>query len=539
MTLTGLLAEAADTWPDRVCLIDGEDAVTFRELRQRAGRAAGLFRRLGVGPGDAVAVWLRSSAAWVEIQFALAQLGAAAVAINTRFTIAEVAELIGRSQAAVLVLGSSDCDPGLPDRLARLGQPLRAVIDCRPAGNLGGAGPRIIDYAMAGDLDAGTAADGTGASVCSVFCSSGTTSRPKLVMHKQEAVAAHARSVGRAFGYDEPGTVILAMLPVCGVFGYDTLLASIAAGATAVIAGEFDAGRILDLVRVHRPARTNGSDEMYRRIFRAARARGWTSLGSLREGGFASFSGDPEPLVAEGDALGFRLFGLYGSSEIQALAARRDPGAPGSERARAGGRPVTPDLKVRVRDIDTGALCEPGQAGELEFSGPSLCVGYLRDEARTAKDFTGDGWFRSGDLGLLEPGGRFGFTGRRTDAFRLSGFLTSPQEIESVIEGAPGVRGAQAVLISHEGRDTLVAFVVPSPGQPACDEAAVIAHCREKLAGYKVPRKVIVIDAFPVTNSANGEKIQRERLRQMAVSVVAGETALSVRDNAFPDIRRW
>jgi fatty-acyl-CoA synthase len=516
MTLTELLAEAADAWPDRACLIDGEGVVTYGELKQRAGRAAALFRGLGVGPGDAVAVWLRSSSAWVEIQFALGQLVAAAVAVNNRFAMAEVADLIERSQADVLVLSSADGGPELPEKLASLGRPLRAVVDCGPGGGLDGA----VDYASAGDLEPCAVVNGTGTSVCSVFSSSGTTSLPKLVMHTQDSVTAHARSVAPAFGYDEPGCVVLAMLPVCGVFGFDTMMGGLAGGATMVIAGTFDAGHVLDLIRVHRPTRTNGSDEMYRRLFRAAQDRGWSDLGPLREGGFAAFGGDPDPLVAAGDAFGVSLFGLYGSSEVQALAARREAEAPSEERIKAGGRPVTPELRVRVRDIDTGALCEPGETGELEFSGPSLSVGYLHDAARTAQDFTGDGWFRSGDLGFLEDDGGFCFTGRRGDAFRLSGFLTSPQEIESVIESAPGVRGAQAVLISHEGRDTLVAFVIPADEQEPPGEQAIIAHCREKLAGYKVPRKVLVIDAFPVTNSANGEKIQRERLRQIAAAAL-------------------
>lgn len=511
MSLTELLDRAAADWPERVCLIDGEDRGTYRDLRERSQRAGALLRRLGVGPGDTVTVWLRSSSAWLEILFALARIGAAAVAVNNRFALAEVGDLSERSGTSVLVLDSSDSGPDLTGRLESLGHRFRAVVDCRADGTLDGA----VAYASAGTLDPDTTVDGTSSSVCAVFCSSGTTSAPKLVAHKQEALARHGQAAGRAFGYDQPGRVVLGMLPVCGVFGFDTAMAAIAAGAPLVITGRFDADEILDVIDRHRPTDTNGSDEMFRRIFRAARNRGLTSLGSLRWGGFAAFGGDPGPMAAEGDALGVRLFGLYGSSEIQALAAKRDPAAPYEERVKAGGVPVARTLRVRVRDVDTGDLCAPGQPGELEFAGHSLSVGYLHDEARTAKDFPGDGWFRSGDLGFLEPSGGFCFTGRRGDAFRLSGFLTSPREIETVLEGADGVEAAQVVLITREGRDTLVAFVIPSPGA-ARDEAAIIARCREKMAGYKVPRKVLFLDAFPVTNSPNGEKIQRERLRQLA-----------------------
>lgn len=511
MSLTDVLEQAADTWPDRVCLIDGDDRVTYSELRERAGRAAALLRRLGVGPGDTVTVWLRSSSAWIEILFALARIGAAAVAVNNRFALAEVDELSERSEASVLVLDSSDSGPDLTGRLESLGHRFRAVVDCRAGGVLDGA----VGYASAAGLAPDRVVDGTAASVAAVFCSSGTTSAPKLVAHKQEALARHGQAAGRAFGYGEPGCVVLGMLPVCGVFGFDTTMAALTSGAPLVLVGRFDAGHVLEMIDLHRPTCTNGSDEMFRRLFRAARDQGRRDLGSLRQGGFAAFGGDPGPMVAEGESLGVRLFGLYGSSEIQALAAKRDPAAPYAERVRSGGLPVAPTLRVRVRDVDTGALCEPGEAGELEFTGHSLSVGYLHDEARTAKDFTADGWFRSGDLGYLESGGGFCFTGRRGDAFRLSGFLTSPQEIETVLEGAPGVNNAQVVLISHEGRDTLVAFVIPAPGETP-GETGVIAHCREKMAGYKVPRKVLFLDAFPVTNSPNGEKIQRERLRQMA-----------------------
>ncbi|MCL2583525.1 MAG: AMP-binding protein [Streptosporangiales bacterium] len=516
MSLNELLDRAAATWPGRVCLIDGEDRVTYSELRERAGKAAALLRGLGVGPGDTVAVWLRSCSAWIEIQFALAQIGAAAIAVNNRFALAEVDDFSERSDACALVLDSSDSGPDLAGRLKSLGHRFRAVVDCRADGTLDGA----VGYASASTLDPDTTVDGTAASVCAVFSSSGTTSKPKLIAHKQEALARHGQAAGRAFGYGEPGSVVLGMLPVCGVFGFATMMASLASGATLVIVGRFDAGQVLDMIGRHRATRANGSDEMFRRLFRAARDRELRDLGPLAEGGFAAFGGDPGPLVAEGDALGVRLFGLYGSSEIQALAAKRDPAAPRAERVKAGGLPVAPTLRVRVRNIDTGALCEPGQAGELEFTGHSLSVGYLHDEARTAEDFTADGWFRSGDLGYAEPGGRFCFTGRRGDAFRLSGFLTSPREIETVVEGAPGAGTAQVVLISHDGRDTLVAFVIPSPGAVP-DEAAVIAHCREKIAGYKVPRRVLFLDAFPVTNSPNGEKIQRERLRQLAADSYA------------------
>ncbi len=266
---------------------------------------------------------------------------------------------------------------------------------------------------------------------CVAFTSSGTTGRPKLVVHAQRGIVAHARAVAAGFGYDAPDCVALAMLPLCGVFGYDSALGALAGGAPVVLQEAFDAGEAARLVERHRVTHANGSDAMVLRLLAAAPDP------PLREAGFAAFDGDPRAVVDAGDAAGTTAYMCYGSTEVQALLAHAPQDGPPERRAIAGGAPVSPETTVRVADD-----------GELEVRGPSVMAGYLGDEQ---PDLTDDGFLRTGDLGRELDDGGFAFTARRGDALRLGGFLVSPREIEAFLEQGDDIAEAAVVAVEHEG----------------------------------------------------------------------------------------
>lgn len=522
-TMAALLDARASDRPAATCLMDGERVLTFQGLRDRVGTATTVLNEMGIQRGDAVALWLPSSLEWVEIQFALARLGAAAVSINARFKLPEVERIVRRTRSVALILDSDYLGAELPleqVRAALTAHGMRLVDCSRQRARTEPGTPRAaaLSYHQLMDSVGGpTEADqGDPDLVCTMFCSSGTTAEPKIITHTQATVTSHAVAVGAALGYAAPDCVVLDMLPLCGVFGFNTFMAALAAGAPVLLIKTFSPGEILDLIKRHRTTHTHGTDDMYRRLFGEARSRGWETCGGLRYGGFASFGGDPEALVRTGADLGVTLHGLYGSSEVQALAAFRLPSDPLRERARAGGYPVSPQMQVRARHLDSREICAAGEIGELEFTGPSLMAGYFDDPVTTESAMTADGYFRSKDLGFVETDGSFEYFSRLGDVLRLSGFLTTPREIESVIEEHPDVAAAQVITVASGDRDLLVAFVVPS--RPSgCSEDDVTSHCRASMAHYKVPKHVFSIAAFPVTNSANGEKVQKERLRAMAI----------------------
>jgi fatty-acyl-CoA synthase len=359
---------------------------------------------------------------------------------------------------------------------------------------------------------------------CIVFTTSGTTSKPKFVLHPQRSHVDHARAVAPALGMDAGDAVCLLSLPLAGTFGMASAMAALASGRPAVLMPTFEAADAARLIRAHAVTHMNGSDEMYLRMLEAVdEARPFPSL---RACGFAAFTGDPAEVVGRCDARGITLIGAYGMSEVQALFAMRDPAAPAEVRMRGGGTPVSPATQVRVRDPDTGALLPPGEQGELELRGPSMMLGYLGNPEATAKTLTEDGFIRSGDLGYLDgdADGRAAFTyvSRMGDTLRLGGYLVAPEEIANYLEAHPSVAGAQVVGVEGigGGRGTkAVGFVIPAPGA-AISEAELQAHCAAGLAKFKVPARVFAVEAFPVTESANGVKVQRGKLRELALSMI-------------------
>jgi fatty-acyl-CoA synthase len=531
-TLPTLLAALVERHADDVALIDGDVRLSFADLEQRARRVAAGLAALRVGSGDRVAVWLPNGLAWAELEFALARLGAIAVAINTRFRAYEVQDILARSGARALALwpdfkgidfGSilAGVDPAASPGLETLvlvgggssahhGTPL-AARRCVAYEELLRHAPLRADC---GRPDA----------PCNVFTSSGTTSRPKLVLHAQRGIVEHSRAVADGFSYRAPHTVILGMLPLCGVFGFNTFMGALAAGRPTVLMSVFDGPEAVRLIEQWAVTHTNGTDEMLRRIVDAPAPP--ERIASWREAGFAGFTGDAVGLVARGDAQGKRFYQAYGSTEVQALLARQPAETPPAQRALAGGVPVSPRTDVRVRDPETGALLPPGRPGELEIRGPSVMVGYLEDPDAERRIFTEDGYVRSGDLGYLTGPGSFVYQTRLGDSLRLGGFLVSPREIEAYLEQLPGIRAAQVVGAPSSRGVRVIGFVVLEQAHEI-DEAAVIACCRADLAGYKVPDRVVAVPRFPTTKSPNGEKVQRARLREMAAALLRSAEAPS------------
>jgi len=464
----------------RSSILDDESPVTGSELVETGTSLAATWGETGLRPGERVGLWLPNGHRYLETLAACAVGGFVAVSVNTRWSRAEVDDLLGRSGAVLLRTADGE------ERLASGVQPLTAGADNDQ--------PFLV------------------------FTTSGTTSRPKMVLHGQQSIVEHALDAGRACGYG-PDRPVLAAMPLCGVFGLTSFTAALATDAPIVMPSAIDPPEIASLIEQRRIWALNASDDLFHRLLATDR-----DLSSLRLGGYARFNTSLDGIVARAAERGMNLTGLYGMSEVQALFSLRDPTAPLDQRQRAGGTVVS--AKARARVVDD----------ELQVRGSSLFSGYLTeggeavDAALTAAHFTDDGWFRTGDLASMdEPvDGRDTFTYRTRmgDGLRLGGFLVAPAEIEAAIVGYPGVDGAQVVAVDRPTGARPVAFVTgTSPDDGAFDEAAIIDHCRSQLARYKVPVRVIPINAFPTTASANGTKIQRVKLREMALAALHSEDA--------------
>ncbi|MBR0985125.1 AMP-binding protein [Bradyrhizobium liaoningense] len=505
---------------DTAFVCDGTQ-VSRTEFAAKIEATAAWLAAQGIGKGDVIAVWLVNRIEWVTLLFAAARLGAVVAAVNTRYRSAEVAHLLRLSGARLMVVEAAfraidfaailadiakDEIPAL-QRLAVIG------ADAIPA-----HWPCVRFDAFDRSYPPAPAQDDVDLPVL-LYTTSGTTKGPKLVAHSQRTLAGHAFSVAKALRLDPQRHALLAMLPFCGTFGMTSLLGFVAAGATVHVLDAFEAVPAGNILSTQGITHAFGSDEMFRRILALSDAP--RPFPHLEVCGFAAFQPGWRELAAEAEARGLPLFGLYGSSEVQALFSIARASDAFADRIEGGGWPMSPDAKVRVRDAETGELAASGISGEIEISAPSRFLGYFNNPDATRDAITADGFFRTGDIGRLRGDGSFVYETRAGDAMRLGGFLVAPGEIEDELKSCPGVADAQVVAVDLKGQARCVAFVIPAREPPM--QETLIARLRERLAGYKVPARIYLVDAFPVTDSANGVKIQRARLRAMAMERIAAE----------------
>lgn len=504
-------------------LLDRDRPIAYSALADESARLAGALRALGVRPDDRVALWLPNISAWLALFFACARLGAIAVSVNTRFRAHEVADIVARSRAKLLCYwpGYRDIDfNGIladidPAALSSLSALLVYEEDgTAPVEFIGKPAHRYRKLIERAALVDDASRPGAG---CIMFTTSGTTKAPKFVLHDQKTLISHATDVAAGFGYTDPRTKVLITAPLCGVFGFCNAMAAIAAGRPLVMYPGFDAHEAAQAVQRHAITHTHATDDMIDQMLTAvSEPRPFPSVEFF---GYAAFTPALADLPARAEARGLRLLGLYGMSEVQALMARQSESAPLPGRAIAGGRPVAAESRVRARDPESGEVLAHGIAGELEFLVPSRMVGYFENEEANREATTDDGWFRSGDLGHTTADGRFVFIARLGDVLRLSGFLVSPAEIESVLQQHTLVQAAQVVGVETTSGLRPVAFVIPA-AVATFDEQALIEHCAARIAKFKLPLRIFAIAAFPVTPGANATKIQKVKLREQAEALL-------------------
>lgn len=515
-TLAGWLDDAERKFGDDPALVFDGMSISFRELAARARALADGLAEHGVQAGDRVAIWLLNEPDWLSFFLACARIGAIAVAVNTRFRATELSDIFDRVRPKAIVCRSKFRSIDFLGLIAQAaeqtstGPDIVVTLDRVPREAAISADDLICEKnrAPSGRVEAETSAI--------MFSTSGTTSAPKFVVHPHRSIIEHARDVAEDFGMAGAGTVLLQALPYCGVFGFSQALAALDVGRCSIVQDVFDPIAAVDAIAAHRVTHFNVTDEMLTSISEVTPHR---DISSLRLVGAASFNRGPEVLTALAETRNLPIVGLYGMSEAQALFARRHVEDSAGHRFRAGGRPVSKRANVRVRDPETGNLLGPGEAGELEITGPSRFSGYFENEDATERAVTSDGYVRTGDLGYLQEDGSFTFQSRIGDALRLGGYLVNPDEISGFIRELDQIADCVVVGVMAEGRLRSAAFVKPASGQDF-DHGRVLEACRRELAPYKVPVIVHALDAFPVADGPNGEKVQRGALRHLAAELV-------------------
>lgn len=333
---------------------------------------------------------------------------------------------------------------------------------------------------------------------------SGTSGKPKGVMLTHGNISANLRQILDWITVNPKEDVILGVLPQFHTFGLTVLtLLPLLGNVKVVYTARFVPQKLVRLIREHRPTIFVAIPSMYNALLSAkdAKAEDFASMRLVVSGG------EPLPDIVFQkfrDRFGVTINEGYGLTETSPVT---NWCRPFEYRAHSVGRPL-PRVVERIADINDGRLMDVGQEGEIQIAGPNVMKGYYHLPEETAKAFTADGYFRTGDIGRLDDDGHLYITGRLKEMLIIGGENVFPREIEEVLSTHPAVGGCGVVGKQDLMRGEVpVAFVEAREGM-TIDPRELIRLCREKLAGYKVPDEVRVMDALP--RNPTGKVMRRE-----------------------------
>jgi len=530
-TAWSLLDAVVTRHGQREAIVFGDERLTFAAVRDRARAFAAGLSALGLDHGDALAIWLPNRPLWFIAQYAAASLGIVVVALNPRYRAHELSYILGQSNAVALLLtdrlGPIDYFdtletllPELADAVpgelasARLPELRHVIVD---ADDVYPGCHRALDLFVAGAVrPARTEGDDT----FMLLYTSGTTSFPKGAMITHANCVPHGWNCGETFRLTAADRVLHA-LPAAGTWGGVNIpLTAWSHGACLVLMDVFDPLRALQLIERERCTVLNAVDSMLIPLLDHPDL-GRRDLSSLRTGGVAAVGGGRHGLLEDVlERLVPLAFHPYGMTEVNAMSLVHDLDEPASERLVPGVWPL-PGLEARIADPETGAPSDIDVEGELQFRGPLVTRGYYDKPDETRAAFTNDGWFKSGDLGVQDDAGRVIFRGRLKETLRISHHMVAPGEIEAFLLAHPAIGQAFVVGVPDpKTNEAPVAYVICKPGARVTEDD-VRAWCHGKIASFKIPRRVRFVDDVPRTPSAHGDKVQRVKLREMALKEFA------------------
>jgi acyl-CoA synthetase (AMP-forming)/AMP-acid ligase II len=523
-TLGDLLLRSAADHPDRPALILPDDRISFAALRDRSFAVARSLAALGVKRGDHVAILIPNCVAYAEALFGIALLGAVAVPLNARHRAAELGYILANSESVALLTSRDPADPidfptVLTEALPSLGgggeiaeaPALRHVILMRgePTGRFLGR----ADFLAGGEAIPEAQIEQTRRGVrlrdpALIIYTSGTTANPKGCLHCHEAITRGPVERARyRLSTGEP-SVTWGAGPLFHIGSLSPFIGSIGIAGTYLTDGYFEPGRAVALMAEHGvtlawpwfPAIVQGVID-----HPDFDAKKFAKLRYL-------FLIAPPTLVDRVQDLlpQTEVIQACGMSETAGVFALCDPDESRESRSTTNGKPAG-CVEVRIVDPETGADLPDGSLGEILVRGYNVMQGYWAAPEKTAEALDADGWLSTGDLYTRLPNGSLVFGGRCKDMLKVGGENVAAIEVEAFLATHPAVKTAEVVGRPDPRLDEVpVAFVELYEGH-AADEEALIAHCRGRIASYKVPRAILFMQSADWPMSAT--KIDKRALR--------------------------
>ena len=484
---TDWLARRAQLTPERIAIIDRAKGTqtTYAQWNERANRTARFLQQLGVGRGDRVAVYASNCAEYLDLFWAAPKIGAVLQNLNWRLTVHELQGIVASGGPKVFIYGEAWREQvrQLKRSFTTVGHVV-AIGDPDP-GELGLA-ERDAMSAQLEALPALTLDDPWG-----IYYTGGTTGLPKGAVLTHGNITWNSVNTVTSWGLHAGHSAPL-QLPFFHIGGPNIFMAPLVhVGGTTILCAGFDPEETFDLVEQAGITHYVGVPTMFQLLQEHPR---WGSVDFSRlELVISGGAPCPLPVMEKFWERGVDFKMGYGLTEASGNNFWLPPGEVRSRKGSVG----YPNFHIDMKTVrENGSPCSPGEAGELLIRGPNVFAGYWNDPAATAATIR-DGWLHTGDIAMRDDDGRYTILGRSKEMFISGGENVYPAEIESVLLAHPGVTAAAVVGVPHEtwgevGR----AFIVVAAGY---DEAALRAYLAGRLARYKLPRSIVVVDALPLT----------------------------------------
>ena len=470
---------------------------SWRDLDEQTARIANLLASLNLSEGSRVAVQTEKSVEALMLYLGVLRAGYVYLPLNTAYQASEIEYFIGNAEPAVVVCS--------PKSLAWI-QPIADATKVTRVFTLDEAGGGTLVESAMGHSATHTVATKQAGNLAAILYTSGTTGRSKGAMLSHGNLLSNALTLKDYWGW-VAADVLIHALPIFHVHGlFVASHCALLSGAKMIWFSKFDPNAVI--ARLPEATVFMGVPTLYVRLLADARLNR-DICKSMR-----LFVAGSAPLLIETfnewqDRTGHTILERYGMSETAMLTSNPYDAQHGERRGGTVGFPL-PGVQVRVSD-DKDGECPIGEIGGIEVKGPNVFSGYWRMPEKTTEEFTADGWFKTGDVGKIDERGYVVIVGRSKDLIISGGYNVYPAEIEGYLNDMPGVAESAVIGVPHpDFGEAGVAVVVGRAGS-ALDAPAMLAELKSKIANFKVPKRIFIVDDLP--RNAMG-KVQKNLLRQ-------------------------
>jgi non-ribosomal peptide synthetase component E (peptide arylation enzyme) len=504
-----ILSAQASRTPDRVAFIDGQAPITYGELKDKVERCAEFLRSIGIERGDVVTIQLPNRIAFPIVFFALELIGAIANKVNPDFRIRELDYILRFSGSKGFICPTAFKGFDYVDLARQLREAIPALTHVVLSGEpVKGEWNLERGIGQASALPSDQRVRMSADQIFRMAFTSGTTGNPKCVLHSFNTTLPAVRQINRDMLVTEKD-VQLVYLPVCLNWGYLCLLQAILSGSKAVLLERFSAKAALELIERERVTYIATAPASIVAMLNEPDLSSY-DVSSLRVVITGGASAAIETIRAYQARMPGHLIELYGMLETGFHSYTRFSDDPAKVNGTIGR--VVSSMGLKILD-EAGRDVARGEVGEIAALGPSVHLGYHANAAANAEAFTGEGWFRTGDLGrIVDQAGNVEIVGRRKEIINRGGKKFFPREVEELLYTHPKVMHAAMVGVADARlgeRNCLC--VIPKAGQ-AVTLPEMIAHLKGQVADYKLPEELHIVAELPFT--ATG-KLRRHVLTDM------------------------